>query len=353
VKVAGVLLAGGLSRRMGGGDKSLRSIAGETILARVIARARPQVEALCLNANGDPARFAEFDLPVVPDSIEGFAGPLAGVLAGLDWAADSVPGCTHVASFATDAPFLPEDLVAGLARAVEREGADMACAASGGREHPVFGLWPLRLREALRRALAEEGLRKVDVWTGRYRRAVAHWPDRPLDPFFNANEPDDLARAERLLAAPTVYRDAMTVGIVVERRRLANPWQDESWLPVAVLPGVPPQPPGSVLVEEPGATRYYAGALPIELFRKETFSYKINLETGAPRVYVVLRRDDAGKLPWRPLLATVAPDEAQAAMEGGEDIVEGVPMPATVLEWVEAFVAALHVEEPFHKRKRK
>jgi molybdopterin-guanine dinucleotide biosynthesis protein A len=217
----------------------------------------------------------------------------------------------------------------------------------------VFGLWPVRLREDLRRALAEEGLRKVNLWTGRYRRAVAHWADRPIDPFFNANEPDDLAQAERLLAEPTVYRDTMTVGVVLERRKLANFWQDESWLPVAVLPGLSAQPLGSVLVEDPGVTRYFAGPLPVELFRKETASYKYNLETGTPKVYIVLRRDEAGPLPWRPLLATIAPDEAQAAMEGGEDIVEGVPMPAAVREWVEGFVAALHVEEPFRKRKRK
>lgn len=353
MKIAGVLLAGGLSRRMGGGDKALKPLGGETILARVIARVRPQVSALCLNANGDPARFAAFGLPVVPDSVEGFAGPLAGILAGLDWAAAAAPECSHVASFATDAPFLPEDLVEKLVRAVESEDADMACAASGGREHPVFGLWPVRLREDLRRALADEQVRKVDVWTARYRRAVAHWPDRPVDPFFNANEPGDLAEAERLLATPTVYRDRMMVGIVVERRKLSNPWQDEEWLPVAVLPGTPPQPPGSVLVEEPRLTRYFAGTLPIELFRKETASYKYNLEIGEPRVYVALRRDEAGPLPWRPLLATVAPDEAQAAMEGGEDIVDGVPMPDAVRRWVESFVAAHHVEEPFQKRKRR
>jgi molybdopterin-guanine dinucleotide biosynthesis protein A len=201
VKVAGVLLAGGLSRRMGGGDKSLKPVGGETILARVIARARPQVAALCLNANGDPARFASFGLPVVPDSVEGFVGPLAGVLAGLDWAAAHAPDCTHVASFATDAPFLPEDLVAGLQRALEHEDAEMACAASSGREHPVFGLWPVRLRDELRRAITEAGIRKVDRWTARYRQAVAEWPDRPIDPFFNANEPGDIEAAERLLAA--------------------------------------------------------------------------------------------------------------------------------------------------------
>jgi len=200
MKIAGILLAGGLSRRMGGGDKSLRLVGGETILARAVARVRPQVEGLALNANGDPVRFAEFGLPVVPDSLADFPGPLAGVLAGLDWAAESVPGATHVASFATDAPFLPEDLVARLAQALERDSADLACAASGGRHHPVFGLWPVRLRFALRQAMVEEGIRKVDVWTGRYRLAVADWPAEPLDPFFNANEPDDLAAAERLAA---------------------------------------------------------------------------------------------------------------------------------------------------------
>jgi len=353
MRIAGVLLAGGLSRRMGGGDKSLRELGGQTILSRVIARARPQVEALCLNANGDPSRFHSFGLPVVADSVEGFAGPLAGILAGMDWAAKHDPSFTHVASFATDAPFFPADLVEELVRKTEREQADMACAASGGREHPVFGLWPLRLREELRAAMVGEGIRKVDAWTSRYRHAVVTWPDRPIDPFFNANAPEDLAHAERLIAAPTVYRDAMTVGIVVERRKLANPWQDEAWLPVAVLPGVPPHAPGTVLHEEDTATRFFAGALALELFRKETVSYKFNLETGAPKVYVVLRRDENGPLPWRPLLVTAAPDEAQAAMEGGEDIVEGVPMPRPVREWVEAFVEALHVEEPFYKRKRR
>src|SRR6185312_14927904 len=117
--------------------------------------ARPQVAALALNANGDPARFARYRLPVLPDSVEGFAGPLAGVLAGLDWAAERVADATHLASFATDAPFLPRDLVARLAAALEG-GADLACAASDGRAHPVFGLWPLRLREDLRRAVRDE-----------------------------------------------------------------------------------------------------------------------------------------------------------------------------------------------------
>lgn len=198
--VAGIVLAGGQARRMGGGDKCLRLLAGKPILAHIIARARPQVAALALNANGDPARFAEFGLPVVPDSIADFPGPLAGVLAGLDWAAASQPQASHVASFAGDAPFLPRDLVARLAAALAA-GGELACAASGGRAHPVFGLWPVALREALRRALCEEGVRKVDQWTGRFRLATVEFPSGPVDPFFNANRPEDLAEAERLAAA--------------------------------------------------------------------------------------------------------------------------------------------------------
>jgi molybdenum cofactor guanylyltransferase len=199
--VAGVLLAGGLSRRMGGGDKTLRPLAGRPILEHVLERVRPQVTALVVNANGDPARFAGFGLPVAADVLPDHPGPLAGVLTGLDWAAEHAPGAEWMASFATDAPFLPADLVERLLAAVRREGADMACAASGGRNHPVFGLWPVRLRGELRRAMTEEGIRKVDAWTGRYRLAVADWPAEPVDPFFNANRPDDIAEAERLLTS--------------------------------------------------------------------------------------------------------------------------------------------------------
>jgi len=198
--IAGVLLAGGLSRRMGGGDKSLRIVGGTPILARVIARARPQVAALVLNANGDPARFEQFGLPVVSDSIPDFAGPLAGVLAGLDWAAANVAGATHVASFATDAPFLPTDLVTRLADSVKDGRHDLACAASNGRSHPVFGLWPLSLREDLRAAL-HAGMRKVDQWTARHRLAVVEFPADVYDPFFNANTPEDLNEGEKFSRA--------------------------------------------------------------------------------------------------------------------------------------------------------
>jgi molybdopterin-guanine dinucleotide biosynthesis protein A len=198
--IAGVVLAGGLSRRMGGGDKSLRLLGGRPILAQIIERARPQVSALVLNANGDPARLAFFGLPIVADSIEGFAGPLAGILAGLDWAAAQAPQCRYVVSIASDTPFFPRDLVARLAQAVETEGADLACAASGGQVHPVFGLWRVDLREALRRALVEEQLHKVDRWTARYKVAKVDFAAQPFDPFFNANRPEDLAEAERLLS---------------------------------------------------------------------------------------------------------------------------------------------------------
>ena len=196
--VAGVVLAGGLSRRMGGGDKSLKILAGKTILERVIARAKPQVAALVLNANGDASRFAAYGLPIAADSIAHFAGPLAGVLAGLDWAVKSVPGARYVASFATDAPFFPTDLVARLMAAVVDGKHDLACAASNGREHPVFGLWPVNLREDLRQALAG-GTRKVDIWTARHRLARVEFPALPYDPFFNVNSPEDLTEAATII----------------------------------------------------------------------------------------------------------------------------------------------------------
>ena len=196
--IAGLLLAGGLSRRMGGGDKCLRVLGGETILARIIARVAPQFGPLALNANGDPARFDEFGLTVLPDVIPGNAGPLAGVLTGLEWAA--ARGCDWLATIPTDAPFLPRDLIARMADAVAREGSDMACAASAGRNHPVVGLWPVRLRAALRHAMTVEDIRKVDAWTGRYALSVVAFASDPYDPFFNANRPEDLERAQTILA---------------------------------------------------------------------------------------------------------------------------------------------------------
>lgn len=196
----GVLLAGGLARRMGGGDKPMREIGGRTILDRVIARLSPQCDGLILNANGDPARFAAFGLPVIADTVEDFPGPLAGILAALDWAAAHRPDVTWILSAAGDCPFLPRDLVTRLHRARAEQDAQLAVASSGGQTHPVIGLWHVGLREDLRHALVVEEMRKIDRWTARYKLATVDWPTEPLDPFFNANTVEDIADAERLAA---------------------------------------------------------------------------------------------------------------------------------------------------------
>ena len=188
---------------MGGGDKCLLDLAGRPLLAHIVARVAGQVDRLILNANGDPGRFAAYGLPVVTDVVAdvggGFAGPLAGVLTGLDWAAANVPEAAWVATFATDAPFVPLDLVDRLYNALAAAGADMACAHSDGRDHPVFALWPVALRDDLRRAVVAAGVRKVDAWTERHRRVTVDFAAQPVDPFFNANQPADLARAAALL----------------------------------------------------------------------------------------------------------------------------------------------------------
>jgi molybdenum cofactor guanylyltransferase len=194
------LLAGGLARRMGGGDKPMRSIAGKTILQRVIARLAPQCDGLVLNANGDPARFAAFGLPVIADTVADFPGPLAGILAALDWMAEHRPQVTFVLSAAADCPFLPRDLVARLEAARAAEHAELAVAASDGQTHPVIGLWSVHLRGELRHALVEQDVRKIDRWTARYKLATVTWPTTPVDPFFNANTVDDIAEADRLAA---------------------------------------------------------------------------------------------------------------------------------------------------------
>jgi len=196
--IPGVVLAGGLARRMGGGDKPLREIAGQTILARVVARLEPQCEGLLLSANGDPLRFASLGLPVIADDVKDHPGPLAGILAGLDWAAAHRPNAQWTLTAPGDCPFLPRDLVARLRQAVSVEGAELAVAASQGRSHPVIGLWRVALRGALREALVVEGLRKVESWTARFGVATVAWPAEPVDPFFNVNTGEDLVRAERL-----------------------------------------------------------------------------------------------------------------------------------------------------------
>ncbi|MEP3676618.1 molybdenum cofactor guanylyltransferase MobA [Sulfitobacter sp.] len=195
----GVILAGGQATRMGGGDKGLRMLGGQSLLARVEARLAPQVGGMVLNANGDAARFDAVGLPVVADSIEGFAGPLAGVLAGLDWAAEQ--GADAIVTAAADTPFFPCDLVPQLLLAGEGMTHPLVLAATpdatrGRARHPTFGLWPVALRDDLRAAL-QGGLRKVVLWTQEHGGREALFPDE--DAFFNVNTPDDLARAEAML----------------------------------------------------------------------------------------------------------------------------------------------------------
>lgn len=200
-KPLGLILAGGLARRMGGGDKGLIEIGGQTILERVLERLTPQCSRIVINANGDPSRFAFTGLPVVADDIPDFAGPLAGILAGLDWASKNAPETQYIASAPGDCPFLPRNLFERLENVRASENRPLACAKSGDWRHPVVGLWPVALRTDLRRALMEENLHKIEIWTARHGVAIAEWPDQPVDPFFNANTPEDVERAKEIARA--------------------------------------------------------------------------------------------------------------------------------------------------------
>lgn len=191
----GVILAGGQARRMGGGDKGLLPLAKGTLLSHVIARLSPQVADLALNANGDPARFDRYSLPVLADTVGDFPGPLAGVLAGLIWA--ETTGASHIVTAAADTPFFPADLVPQLLLASETEQKPIALAVTENGRHPTFGLWPVALRADLEESL-RNGVRKVVQWTEMHGMALAHFPTGPFDPFFNVNTPEDLARAETL-----------------------------------------------------------------------------------------------------------------------------------------------------------
>ncbi|MEI6984597.1 MAG: molybdenum cofactor guanylyltransferase MobA [Rhodospirillaceae bacterium] len=197
-EIAGVVLAGGRSRRMGGADKALVRFGGETLLGRAIRRATAQVGPLVISTNGDVVAFAAHGLPLLPDPIAGFAGPLAGILAGLEWTILHAPHCRWLASFAVDAPLFPDDLVKRLLTATGSGGADITCAASAGRRHPVFALWPLELAAPLRRALTIDRIHKVRNWTDRYRVVEVEWPSGPPDPFHNINTPEDLKRLTRI-----------------------------------------------------------------------------------------------------------------------------------------------------------
>ena len=206
-EVAGIILAGGQSRRMGGGDKSLLVLGDGSVLDHVVARFAPQVGHLVLNANGDPTRFAEVELPVLADTVTGFAGPLAGILTGLEWAA-AHKASTALATAAGDTPFLPKNLVERLATAVEESPSAIAVASSGGKRHPTFALWPTELRDALRHFLVDENNRRVSAFIDRHEFVEVEFPllaagGQEIDPFFNINTPDDLAEGERLLQSMT------------------------------------------------------------------------------------------------------------------------------------------------------
>jgi molybdopterin-guanine dinucleotide biosynthesis protein A len=196
----GLVLAGGLARRMGGGDKALIRIGGATILDRVLACLSAQCAGVAINANGDPDRFAATGAPVIADNVEGFVGPLAGVLAGLDHLAKDGRGIEWLLTVPGDCPFLPDDLVERLHQVRRERGKLLACAKSGDWRHPVVALWPVAFRDDLRHALVDEDLRKIEAWTGRHGVAIAEWPTAPFDPFFNVNTPEDLAAAERIAA---------------------------------------------------------------------------------------------------------------------------------------------------------
>ncbi|MGE5503262.1 MAG: molybdenum cofactor guanylyltransferase MobA [Actinomycetota bacterium] len=347
--VAGLVLAGGLSRRMGGVDKPLIAVEGKTLLARVVERLAPQVGRMVLNANGDATRFADFGLPVAADVVDGFAGPLVGVLTGLEWLRANAPEVRSMVTVAADTPLFPDDLVARLAGA----DGDIAMASSNGRTHPVFALWPVALADDLRRAVVDEGVRKIEAFTDRYRVARIDWPDRPVDPFFNVNTPEDVIRLRMVLAgtlpAEPPVTAAMPVAVVVERRDTGNIWAPVSWRPIEVLPEPPTAAPWTRLKGDGTADVYLASGLEMRLHRSDLASYRYNLAGVQPQVFVALRRDGDDL---RVVLVTAAPDEAQGLAEGGDDVIEGLPMPAMVRDFVETFCACHPPEEPMRKRRR-
>ena len=199
-EIAGVLLAGGKSRRFGGGDKCLQELGSKTLLEHAARNAAPQVGALILNINGDESRFPDLGLPILHDTIEGHAGPLSGVLSAMECVVEHAPQVRWIATFATDAPFIPANWVALVQARITREQSQMGTVSSNGRSHPVFGLWPVDLRFELRKAMEDEELRKVGAWTARYKLATVEFESDPVDPFFNINTPEDLAVAESTLA---------------------------------------------------------------------------------------------------------------------------------------------------------
>lgn len=202
-KPLGVILAGGLAKRMGGGDKGRLPLGDTSLIGQVIHRLAPQVGQMALNANGDPTRYKDLALPVLADSIQDYPGPLAGVLAGLDWA--ETLGASHIVSVAADTPFFPTDMVAHLQTAAQDSPKALALACSKDADgkiwrQPTFGYWPVALRDDLRAAL-QDGLRKVVLWTDRHHAAQAVFEEDSFDPFFNVNTPEDHRKAQTIWEA--------------------------------------------------------------------------------------------------------------------------------------------------------
>lgn len=197
--VTGIILAGGLSRRFGGGgDKFQNKLSGRPLLEWVVERARPQVGTLILNANSDADQFDHYNLPVIADVIQGYAGPLAGVLTGMEWVRANQSDRDWIATFPADAPFIPTDMVDLLLDRAEQDKSEIACAASGGWSHPVCGLWRVELADQLRQAIEIEDMRKTDLWTSRYKLSTIEFSTDPFDPFYNVNQPSDLEEAEKI-----------------------------------------------------------------------------------------------------------------------------------------------------------
>jgi molybdopterin-guanine dinucleotide biosynthesis protein A len=198
--VAAVILAGGQSRRFGGGDKFLKDLNGKPLLDRVIERIKPQVDHLIINANNKNISLSSYGLPIVADTIQGYAGPLAGILTGLEWIREHASECKWLGSFPSDAPFVPLDCVRKMHECAVENDAEVVCAVSGGRTHPVCALWRVELAEDLRNAMIEENMRKIDLWTSRYKISELEFSNQPYDPFFNVNRPEDLTQAEKIAA---------------------------------------------------------------------------------------------------------------------------------------------------------
>jgi molybdopterin-guanine dinucleotide biosynthesis protein A len=310
--VAAVLLAGGQGRRLGGIDKMLIDIDGTSLLDHVIKRLAPQVAGMLLNANGDPRRFSGFGLPVRPDSIAGGAGPLAGILTGLEWLAETHPHIGWLLSVATDCPRLPEDLVIRLQEAVDREDADIGRARSGEMSHPVFALWPVTLAGPLRQALVRDGVRKIGAVQQRYRIAEACWPWGIDDPFYNINTAEDLVRFRLMM------QDALPA---------IPPAADH--LPVSIAVGLTNPPLSSWLT----------------LVQDRLPAYRQNLATLAPRLFVSLIETADGTQ-----AGLVTADEEEAAASGGKIVT--VPMPPDVEQRILFFLARHPPAPPERRRKR-